>query len=143
MLAHRYSFEGPPGSTFVADSVGAANGSLLGGGAFTGDGKLNLFGANGFVDLPNGIVSSLSNVTFEAWLTWNGGSQWQRIFDFGSNSGGENGQGTGLTYLALTSRSGGDVLRFAVTTNSGGGEIPTGAPQMLAVGQPVHLTVCV
>jgi glucose/arabinose dehydrogenase/type 1 glutamine amidotransferase len=141
VLVHRYSFEGAPGSTFVADSVGAAHGTLLGGGTFTGDGKLNLFGANGFVDLPNGIVSSLSNVTFEAWLTWNGGSQWQRIFDFGSNSGGENGQGTGLTYLALTPRSGGDVLRFAVTTNSGGGEIPAAAPQMLAVGQPVHLTV--
>src|SRR6266568_9677916 len=66
-------------------SVGTAHGTLLGGGALTGDGKLNLQGANGFVDLPNGIISSLSNVTLEAWLAWNGGAQWQRIFDFGSN----------------------------------------------------------
>jgi glucose/arabinose dehydrogenase/type 1 glutamine amidotransferase len=141
VLAHRYSFEGAASSTFVADSIGTAHGTLQGGGAFTGDGKLNLLGVNGFVDLPNGIISGLSNVTMEAWLTWNGGAQWQRIFDFGSNSGGENAQGTGLTYLALTSRSGGNVMHFAVTTNSGGGEIPADAAQMLPVGQPVHVAV--
>jgi len=141
VLAHRYSFEGAPGSTFVADSVGTAHGTLLGGGAFTGDGKLNLQGANGFVDLPNGIISSLSNVTLEAWVTWNGGAQWQRIFDFGSNSSGENGQGTGLTYLALTPRSGGNVMHFAVTTNSGAGEVPANAAQMLPTGQQVQVAV--
>jgi len=94
-----------------------------------------------FRSLPNGIISSLSNVTFEAWLTWNGGSQWQRIFDFGNSSGGENVPGTGLTYLALTPRSSGNVLRFAVTTNSGGGEVAAAATQILTAGQPVHLAV--
>lgn len=141
VLTHRYSFEGSPGSTLVADSIGTAHGTLVGGGSFTGDGKLNLFGANGFVDLPNGIVSSLSNVTLEAWLTWNGGAQWQRIFDFGSNSGGENAQGTGLTYLILTPRSSGNFMHFAATTNSGNGEIPVDAAQMLASNQPVHVAV--
>jgi hypothetical protein len=141
VLAHRYSFEGASGSTLIADSVGTAHGTLSGGGALTGDGKLNLLGANGFVDLPNGIISSLSNVTLEAWLTWIGGGQWQRIFDFGNNSGGENAQGTGLTYLALTPRSGGNVMRFAVTTNSGGGELAANAGQMLATNQPIHAAV--
>jgi hypothetical protein len=98
-------------------------------------------GANGFVDLPNGIISGLSNVTLEAWLTWNGGAPWQRIFDFGSNSGGENGQGTGLTYLALTPQSSANVMHFAVTTNSGGGEISTDSAQMLPSGQQVHVAV--
>jgi hypothetical protein len=93
------------------------------------------------VDLPNGIISSLSNVTLEAWLTWNGGAQWQRIFDFGSNSGGENAQGTGLTYLALTPRNGGNVLHFAATTNSGGGELSADAAQMLATNHQVHVAV--
>jgi PKD repeat protein len=139
VLAHRYSFEGAPGSTFIADSIGTAHGTLFGSGALTGDGKLNLSGANGFVDLPNGIISSLGNVTLEAWLTWNGGNQWQRIFDFGSNSGGEGAQGTGLTYLALTPRSGGDAFRFMITTNSGGGEIAAQSAQMLPAGQQVHL----
>src|SRR5207244_2794283 len=141
VLAHRYSFEGAPGSTFVPDSVGTAHGSLQGGGTFTGDGKLNLLGANGFVDLPNGIISALSNVTLEAWLTWNGGAQWQRIFDFGSNSGGENGQGTGLTYLALTPRSSADGIRFAAPTNSNASQVPANAAQMLPSGQQVHVAV--
>jgi hypothetical protein len=141
VLAHRYSFEGPSGTTFVADSVGTANGTLIGGGTLSGDGKLMLFGANGYVDLPNGIISSLSNVTLEAWLTWNGGNQWQRIFDFGSNSGGENGQGTGLTYLLLTPRSGGNVMHFGITTNSAGGELSADALQILPSGQPVHVAV--
>ncbi len=141
VLAHRYSFEGAPGSTLVADSIGTAHGTLMGGGALTGDGKLNLLGASGFVDLPNGIISSLSNVTLEAWVTWNGGSQWQRIFDFGSNSGGENGQGTGLTYLALTPRNGANVMHFAATTNSAGGEISLDAAQMSPTGQQVHVAV--
>src|SRR5262252_10836249 len=141
VLTHRYSFEGAPGTAFVADSVGTANGTLFGGGSFTGDGKLNLFGANGFVDLPNGIISALSNVTLETWLTWNGGAQWQRIFDFGSNSGGENGQGTGLTYLLLTPRSAGNFMHFAATTNSGSGEVPANSAQMLPTGQQVHVTV--
>ncbi len=141
VLAHRYSFEGAPGSTFVADSIGTAHGTVQGGAAFTGDGKLNLMGANGFVDLPNGIISSLTNVTLEAWITWNGGSQWQRVFDFGSNSGGENGQGTGQTYLMLTPRSGSGVLAFAITTNSSAGEIGLGATQALPIGQQVHLAV--
>src|SRR5262249_32603407 len=63
------------------------------------------------------------------------------IFDFGSNSAGENGQGTGLTYLALTPRSSGNVLRFAVTTNSGGGELGTAGPQILPAGQRVQVAV--
>ena len=125
VLAHRYSFEGAAGSTLVADSIGTAHGSVQGGASFTGDGKVNLLGANGFVDLPNGLISGLTNVTFEAWLIWNGGAQWQRIFDFGSNSAGENGQGTGQT-LSLTPRSSADVIRFAATTNSNASQILVG-----------------
>src|SRR4030095_2897909 len=63
VLVHRYSFEGAPGISFVPDSIGTAHGTLLGGGTLTGDGKMNLLGGSGFVDLPNGIISSLSNVT--------------------------------------------------------------------------------
>jgi hypothetical protein len=38
---------------------------------------------NQYVALPSGIVRQLTNATFEVWVTWNGGSGWQRIFDFG------------------------------------------------------------
>jgi hypothetical protein len=93
------------------------------------------------VDLPNGIISSLTNVSLETWVKWNGGSQWQRLFDFGSNSGGENAQGTGQTYLAFTPRSSADLLRFMITTNSSGGQSVLTGTGMLPTSQTVHLAI--
>ena len=141
VLAHRYSFEGGSDATFVADSVGNADGTVIGGAAFTGDGKLNLLGTSGYVNFPNALISGLTNITLEAWVTWNGGAPWQRIFDFGSNSAGENNQGTGLTYLALTPQSGGGLLRFAITTNSSAGEISLQGSGALPIGQETHVAV--
>lgn len=141
VLLHRYSFEGGAGATLVADSVGNADGTVVGTGAFTGYGRLNLTGVNGYVNFPNGLISGLTNVTLEAWLTWNGGSAWQRIFDFGSNSGGENNQGTGLTYIMLTPQSGPGPIRFAVTTNSSNAEAATVGPSAFPIGQETHLAV--
>lgn len=141
-LAHRYSFNDPVGSTTVKDTVGASDGTLFGGGTFTGDGRLTLNGSNSYVDLPNGTVSSLNNATFETWVTWTGTRTWERIFDFGSNTAGEDAQGTGQTYLFLTPRGGPGNVRFAVTTNSGVGESPVldgAAP--LARNQLAHVVV--
>jgi len=94
------------------------------------------------VDLPNGLISGMTNVTFEAWVTWNGGGNEQRIFDFGNNSNGENNQGTGLRYLRLTPRSSAGVVRFAATTNSAAGEMATTWTNALPIGQQTHLVVC-
>lgn len=115
-LVHRYSFGEAPGSTTVRDSVGTANGTVKGNGAdFDGNGQLLLNGGtgsaasddtiSGYVDLPNGIIRVLTNATFEAWVTWEGTGQWERIFDFGTSDGGEdvvNGNGN---YLFLTPTS--------------------------------------
>ena len=141
ILAHRYSFEGGAGATLVADSVGGADGTAMGTAAFTGNGRLNLTGTSGFVNFPNGLISGLTNITLEAWVTWNGGAPWQRIFDFGSSSGGENNQGTGLTYLMLTPQSGPGPIRFAVTTNSSNAEVALVGPGAFPIGQEIHLAV--
>ncbi len=149
-LKHRYSFSEAPGSTTVRDSVGGADGILRGNGAeFSGTGTLTLPGGTastapadtiaGYVDLPNGLISSLVNVSFEAWVTWNGSGSWQRIFDFGTSSGGEdlsNGQGN---YLFL-SPAGPTNLRFAARDPLTGGE-PTQltASEPLANGNPVYV----
>lgn len=137
-LAHRYRFNESPGTSVAQDSVGTANGNLLSGAFFTGNGELNFPGTSGYLNLPNGLISPLTNVTMEAWLTWNSGGNWQRIFDFGNNSNGENNQGTGLTYFILTPRSGAGVLRFAVSTNSGGGEVGTVWTNALPTNQLTH-----
>ena len=124
---HRYTFSEAPGSAEARDSVGAAHGTVQGGATFSGDGLLTLDGADGYVDLPNGIISSLNNATFEAWVTFAGGSgAWQRIFDFGNNLNGEGQQGEGTTYLFLTPRVGtAGTVRFALRPAQGAAEVPT------------------
>jgi hypothetical protein len=141
-IRHRYSFSDPVGSTNVQDSVGTADGALVGGASLSGNGMVTLDGTDGYVNLPNGIISSLTNATFEAWVNWAQSSTWQRIFDFGSNSGGEDHQGTGQTYLFLTPQGGTGVLRFAATVSSSGGETPVmDAHAALPLSQEVYVAV--
>jgi len=64
--------------------------------AHSGSGKISLSGVDQYVDLPNGLVSSLQSATFEIWVNWRGNSasssaEWQGLFDFGS-SGAEGTQ---------------------------------------------------
>lgn len=99
-IVHRYSFE-----TDAKDSVGTAHGTLVGGAMVSG-GALVLSGDGQYLNLPNALISSLSSVTIEVYLTWTGdaGNDWQRIFDFGSSDMGEDKAGTGAKYLFLSAR---------------------------------------
>ena len=101
-LVHRYSFD-----TNANDSVGTANGVLMNGATVSAK-ALNLTGGanGGYLDLPNGLISSLSNATIEIWVTWTGtaGGEWQRIFDFGSSTMAEGTPGNGSKYLFLSAR---------------------------------------
>jgi autotransporter-associated beta strand protein len=115
-LTHRYSFNDDTAS----DSVGGANGTLVNpsGGAsisggqvnFSNTGTSNNLTQNNYVDLPNNIAKT-QNFTIEGWASWGGGSVWERIFDFGSNSGGEEIPGsttagyTGTNYIFLTPKA--------------------------------------
>ena len=138
-LLHRYSFSEPSRSTTVADSVGTAHGELRNPSAtsgFNGTGRLLLAGGAwnavpepAYVNLPNGLVSSLPSVTLEAWVRWSGpaDSSWQRIFDFGRNSA-VDGSGNfledtyvnpGLSYMFLSPRSGANTIRFAIKQGDG------------------------
>ena len=132
LLRHRYSFDGAAGTRSVLDSAGGANGYLTfgttnspytngvaDGSSFSGAGTLQLRGTNGYVTLPPGLISSLSNLTVEAWVTWNGPatSAWQRIFDFGLSDRGPNAPGIGINYVILCpGRGGTDLLGFEETT---------------------------
>jgi hypothetical protein len=109
-LIHRYGFAGEGAA--VLDSKGAAHGEAVGS-VLDGDGHLTLAGEHTgqYVDLPNGMISGLTDVTLEAWLTWQGGALWQRIFDFGSSSSGEGSGPNGISYLFLTTESAPDTAR--------------------------------
>jgi Concanavalin A-like lectin/glucanases superfamily len=85
------------------------------------NGRLNLDGFGSYVDLPDGLISSLGSATFEAWLAWRGGAFWSRIFDFGSTNGG----GLGQTYLFLTPSNSATTSLRAVYSVAGGGAAET------------------
>ncbi len=106
-LLHRYSFNEAPDTGTVEDSVGTADGNVVSlqfgqaNGNFTGTGEF-MFGpgpyqeppvTNAYINLPNGLISSLSSVTIEGWFTWFGGANNQHLFDFGMSSGAPDGSG--------------------------------------------------
>jgi hypothetical protein len=108
-LLHRYSFEGT--GTSVPDLVGTANGDLVGGAVLDGTGVLSLPGnrdgqPDQYLNLPNGLVSSLNEVTIVAWTTWAGGAGYQRVFDFGISDLGEKQGNSGKSYIAVMPSTG-------------------------------------
>lgn len=147
-LIHRYGFAGE--GARVLDEKGAAHGDALGAG-LVGDGGLQLGGEHTaeYVDLPNGIISGLSSVTLEAWLTWRGGGSWQRIFDFGSSSAGDGAPGvTGTSYLFLTTESADDAprllsgaLRAAFSENGVSDEDICHGPAPFPIGVLTHVAL--
>jgi arabinan endo-1,5-alpha-L-arabinosidase len=139
-LVHRYNFSDATGSTTVKDLVGSADGVIVGGTPqFTADGRLNLNGA--YVQLPAGIIGSLTNITVETWVTWNGGADWQRVFDFGSTSGTPGAPGAGITWFGIAPRRGdSQCMGFAVIT-PGQAETIMNAPAALPIGQETHLVL--
>lgn len=141
-LIHRYGFNDATDSTTIADSVGTAHGTISGGVTLDGA-RASLDGVDGYVDLPNGLVSSLTNITVETWIIWNGGGTWQRIFDFGTSSNGEGQSGTGQRYMFVSPRGGANVARFTITPVSGGEERPVlDAPTAIPEdGSEVHVAV--
>jgi Concanavalin A-like lectin/glucanases superfamily len=126
-LVHRYDFEGT--GTAVMDRVGTAHGVIKGAATLSqvsGKGAVVLSGgATGpYVDLPNGILSSLTSATLEAWVTWGGGGGWQRIFDFGDSTSAtpEDNPLNGKSYLFLTPQTpsgSGGLMRAAYSLTGG------------------------
>ena len=125
-LVARYSFDGTANA-----NVGSAHGLATGSPAYPNGrdaAAIDFDGIDDFVTLPRGIVS-YPELTIAAWINWDGGGNWQRIFDFG-NSGSES--------LFLTPKSGSNTLRFEIRNREEGYALET-AP--LAIGQWVHLAI--
>lgn len=141
-LAHRYSFNGT--GTLATDSVAGAHGTIVNS-TLTNTNTLVLAGGSSrqYVDLPNGIVSALTDATFEVWLTWTDGGVWQRIFDFGT-SGTEDMPGTGTAYFFLSPHSGlaTPTMRAGFTLNGRDGETAIDGP-VLTAGTLKQVTVVV
>lgn len=128
-MVGRWDFDGD-----ASDSSNSNNGTASGGPIYV-TGKIgqavDLDGVNDFIQLPAGAGLG-EDITVAAWVNWDGGGSWQRIFDFGT--------GTHQT-MFLTPSSGSGTLRLAFKDvfNGPGGEKQINAPA-LPIGQWAHLT---
>ncbi|WP_118185129.1 LamG-like jellyroll fold domain-containing protein [Paraburkholderia phosphatilytica] len=131
------AFDESSGTT-AADATGNGHTGTLNGGVTHVAGKIgnavSFDGSTGYVSLPDSIVADVSDFTIAAWVNWNGngGKPWARIFDFGSGTG---------RYLFLTPKNSSGVMRFAITTNGGHGELGINGNIALPTGQWAHVAV--
>lgn len=88
--------------------------------------RLNGPEPNQFVDMPDGIVDGLTDFTIAAWVNWDGGQTWSRVFDFGT--------GTTVNMFLTPNAGGAPGARFAITTSSAGGEQQITAADPLPTG---------
>jgi hypothetical protein len=130
---HRYTFDGV-GSVFD-DSVGGAHGTALDTN-LSGNGLLTLDGMT-YGALPAGVVSSLSDASFELWVNWTdgGGTMWQRVFDFGVSDLGAGMQGAGTQYLFLSTVN----FRFCFRASAETPEVFVDAPVNLPSPATSHV----
>ncbi|MEI6949878.1 LamG-like jellyroll fold domain-containing protein [Paraflavisolibacter sp. H34] len=124
-LTHHYKFE-----ENAEDVEGGQHGTVTGSPLYQPAvvEKGFVFDGNDQVNLPEGIAN-YSKLTIATWVKWNGGADFQRIFDFGNNTAG---------YMFLTPKAGTN-LRFAIRTP----EVPEqvlNAPA-LPVGEWKHIAV--
>lgn len=105
MQAH-YEFEGN-----ANDSTGNNHASISGSPSYSFGAvgqAVSLNGQNDYIILPDNLANS-DDITISAWVYWQGGNSWQRIFDFGTNTN---------SYMMLTPSSNANKMVFAITTGS-------------------------
>ena len=126
-IVARYALDGN-----VNASVGTAHGTATGSPAYTAGhygSAIDLDGADDFVTLPAGVAST-DEITIAAWVNWDGGGIWQRIFDFGN--------GTGENFF-LTPKSAGNTLRFSIENDGTTGQELNAT--VLPIGAWTHVAV--
>jgi beta-xylosidase len=118
-------------STDAREHLALYNATLQNNAVITNDasrGKvLNLDGVTNVVSFPLSVANAS---TFTAWVKWNGGADWQRIFDFGTNTS---------KYFFLTPRGNTGVMRFAI--KNGGAEQQINAPTAMPTNSWCHVAV--
>jgi len=121
-LIHRWNFNETSG-TIAHDSVGTADGTLVGSGASFNNGLLVLAnpspqttGAGSYVALPGGLVTALSAVTFEVWYTNNGLNNGNTLIGFG---GPIDSNGNGTNFLDFFARWPSSQTGFQMDTTAG------------------------
>jgi hypothetical protein len=121
----------------VTDTANTNHGTAFGAPVYV-TGKIgqaiDLDGIDDYVQLPAGAVLA-KELTVATWVNWDGGNNWQRIFDFGTGT---------YQYLFLTPKSGSGTLRLALkdAINGVNAEKLIDAT-VLPTGQWVHLAAVI
>ncbi len=158
-LRNRWSFSEASG-TAVNDSIGAATATIKGSPFSRASGQVTLSGGSSasaaYIDLPNGLISSLTDVTLEGWMTVTNSQSWARILDFGRTNqtsaggatgeltapGSPSGNTTGTDYILLSAQVGGDqsLRRIALRDNTAT-EQGTNFSDPITNGQQFHFAL--
>src|SRR5215472_6972708 len=117
-LTHRYSF-----GSDASDSVGGANGTLMGPATVSG-GQLQFNNPNfspaafngGWLSLPVSILPTSGSVTIEQWFTFSGSGFFTEAWAFSDRNGGANPPGA----------SSGQYLMHTISNPQGGPNPPGG-----------------
>jgi hypothetical protein len=117
--------------TDARDDNGEYYGLMLNGASVRYDATLgsvlNLNGTNQYVNLPDGAANAC---TFAAVFKWNGGTNWQRIIDFGRSTN---------RYAFLTPQAATGKIRFTLTSSGLSGEKSIDSPAACPVGAWTHV----
>ena len=125
-----YDFEDNTYDSSSSNLHATASGSPAYSKGFINNKAIDLDGYNDYIQLPNAAVNH-TDITVAAWVNWDGGGSWQRIFDFGNNT---------TEYVFLTPSSGSNTLRFAITNSGNGSEQIIETTQM-TTNEWVHIAV--
>lgn len=122
-----------PFTTGAQDMSNGFNGVLFGGASIQTNAQrgnvLNLSGSGQYVLLPAAVGGAQ---TLSGWIRWNGGGNWQRIFDFGRNTS---------AWFFLTPRNANNRMECAITTDAANYVYAIEAPTALPTNQWVHFAV--
>ncbi|MBN1516851.1 RICIN domain-containing protein [Candidatus Sumerlaeota bacterium] len=127
-LVAQYNFDGDTNDSTVNANHAAITSAAAFDAGRAGEQAIVLDGSSNYLTLPP-TVAGFDELTVAAWIYWNGGDSWQRIFDFGNGTS---------EYLFLSPKSGDGDLRLAV--KNGGPEQQLKAA-VLPVDRWLHVAV--
>ena len=121
----------PLGDNLLDMSPNANHAAIAGTESHVSDNGMNgisLSGTNNYIQLPY-TIANYDEITISAWINYQGGNTWQRLFDFGNGT---------EQYMFLTPNNG-SVMRFAI--KNGGSEQTVSTTSLKASSGWTHVVV--
>jgi uncharacterized protein YjdB len=130
LLTHRYNFNNGD----AADSVGSANGTVVGTSMTFANGMATIVDNNGYVQLPGHLFDTNLEVTLETWcVVASTSGSGARLADFGTSG---NSGGVGRTAFAIApTANGNNYISFRQSPNDA-----IGTPSINSYGRPAFGT---